>query len=178
MWVAKSGQHIVMPQLIWYTIDWLGAQQYRELVRVSRSRVLWSLHTSPQDSPEPSNHRGGWVWVSLFLLTPNMWFLHQASNLKHPTGHPLSTDFWYRICGVRADATGWGNKAALSIDASHVFSRYHASNQVTQTWNFHDSTSMLKKSIKLVTKLRKPLLNYSQINVQEKTQKEWNGGDL
>ena len=48
MWVAWSGQYTVMSQLIWYTIYWLGTQQYRELVRISRSRVLLSLHTSPR----------------------------------------------------------------------------------------------------------------------------------
>ena len=62
MWLAWSGQDTVMSHHIWYTIDWLGTQQYRELGRVSRSRVLLWLLTSLQASPEPSNHRRGWVW--------------------------------------------------------------------------------------------------------------------
>ena len=120
-----------------------------------------------QDSPEPSHHKGGWVWVSLFLLTPKAWSFHQPSNSQHPTGHPLSFDFWYCVCGVRAEATGSGIKTALTIDASHVFSSYHVSEQVTENWNFH-STSILKNSIKLVNKLRKTLNPCSESKVQEK----------
>ena len=102
LWVAWSGQYTVMSQPIWCTIDWLGTQQHRELGRVSRSRVLLWLVTSPQASPEPSNHRRGWVWV--FFLALNRWFLHQLPSSQHPTSRPLSTDFWYHTCGVRANA--------------------------------------------------------------------------
>ena len=72
--------------------------------------------------------------VSLgFFLALNTWFLHQPSNSQHPAGRPLSTDFWYHICGVWANVTGWGIKNALTSDASHVFSSCHASDQVTKT---------------------------------------------
>ena len=151
LWVAWSGQYTVMSQPIWCTIDWLGTQQHRELGRVSRSRVLLWLVTSPQASPEPSNHRRGWVWV--FFLALNRWFLHQLPSSQHPTSRPLSTDFWYHICGVRAN--GWGIQNALTSEASHVFSSYHASDQVTKTQKFHDTTSMVKHSVEQVTKLRK-----------------------
>ena len=117
--------------------------------------------------------------VSLHLfLTPHTRFFPQPSNSQYPTGLPLSIDFWYRICGVRANATRWGIKNALTSEASHVFLSYHASDQVTETWKLCDSTSMVKNSIKQVTKLRKDLNHCSQINVQKKTQKKWNGGDL
>ena len=113
-----------------------------------------------------------------FVLMPNTWFFPQPSNSQHPTGLSLSLDFWYRICGVRANATGWGIKDALTSEASHVFSSYHASDQVTETRNFPHSTSMLKHSMEQATNLRKTLNHCSQINVQKKTQKWWNGGDL
>ena len=83
MWLAWSGQDTVMSHHIWYTIDWLGTQQYKWPVSVSRSRVLLSLLTFPQASPEPSHHRGGWAWLNLFFLTPNTWFFHQPSNSQH-----------------------------------------------------------------------------------------------
>ena len=86
-------------------------------------------------------------------------------------GHPPSTGFWYRICEVKANATGWGIKNALISDASHVFSSYHASDQVTETRNIHDSTSMLRNSREQAVKLRKTLNHCFQINIQEKTQK-------
>ena len=104
--------------------------------------------------------------VSLgFLPTPHTWFSPQPSNSQHPTGLPLSTDFWYHISGARANTTCWGIKNALTSEASHVFSSYHASDQVTKTWKFPDSTSMLKHSVEQVTKLRKTLNQSFQINV-------------
>ena len=72
-----------------------------------------------------------------------MWFFQQQSNSPHPTGRPVSIDLWDHICGVSADATGWGIETSQTSDASHVFLAYHVSGQVTKTWNFH-SISMLK----------------------------------
>ena len=116
--------------------------------------------------------------VSLgFFLTPNMRFVQQPSNSQHPTGCPVSIDLGCHICGVSADSTGWGIETAQTSDASQVFLSYQISEQVIEAWNFH-STSMLKNSVKPVNKLRKTLIHCSQSNVQEKTQKQWNGGDL
>ena len=62
MWVAWSREYTMMSQPIWYTIHWLRTRQYRKLGRVSGSRGWLTTHVSSA-SPEPSNHRGEWVWV-------------------------------------------------------------------------------------------------------------------
>ena len=150
-------------QPIWYSIDWLGTRQYRERVRVSRSRGLLSLLTSPQASPELQITEEGESGV------------FPDTKYVEPTAQcPLTLDtisvelvlmprLRYRDCP--------------DFSASRVFSSYHVSEQVTETRNFH-STSMLKNSVKPVNKLRKTLIHCSQSNIQEKTQKQWNGGDL
>ena len=116
-------------------------------------------------------------WVTLgFFLTPNTRFFHQPSNSQHPTCQsPLTSD---TICEVRANATGWCREMALTSDASHALLSYHVSDQVTETLNFHNSTSMLKNSIKPATKLRKTLNHCCQCTLQEKSQKQWLRGDL
>ena len=104
-----------MSQPIWYTTDWLRTRKYIELVRFSRSRVLFSLFTSPQALHEPSNHRRGWVW-------DYSWHQIHGFSTNHPNqqprDRPLSIDFWYHICGVSDDATGWDTKTALTSDAA------------------------------------------------------------
>ena len=92
LWVAWSGQYTVMSQPIWCTIDWLGTQQHRELGRVSRSRVLLWLVTSPQASPEPSNHRREWIWG--FPGTKYMVF---PSTIQFPTPSGPPTVHWLLI---------------------------------------------------------------------------------
>ena len=125
MCVAWSGQDTVVPQPIWYSIDWPGTRKYRKPVTVSRSWVSLSLLTSPQALHGPSNHSRGWVWV--FSWQQICGFLHQPSNSQQSRGRPLSIDFWYHICGVCANATSWVIKTALTSDASHMVSCYHAS---------------------------------------------------
>ena len=147
-----------MSQPIWYTIDWLGTRQYREWFRVSRSRDLLSLLSSPQASPEPSNHRGGWVWG---FSWHQICGFSTTTHSQHPTGRPVSIELGYHICGVSADATDWGIQTTQTSDPSHVFSSHHVSEQVTETRNFH-STSMLKNSIKPVNKLRKTYSLFSE----------------
>ena len=71
---------------------WLGTQQYRELERLSRSRVLVSLLTSPQASPEASNHRRGWIWG--FPGTKYMVF---PSAIQFPTPSGPPTVHWLLI---------------------------------------------------------------------------------
>ena len=82
----------VTSKSIWCTIDWLGTWHYRELERLSRSRVLLSLLTSPYASPEPSNHRRGWVWVfsrhHIRGFPPN----HPIPNTQQASHCPLISD--------------------------------------------------------------------------------------
>ena len=92
MWDAWSRQYTMMSQPIWYTIDWLGTQQHRERVRVSRSRTLLSLLTTPQASPEPSNHRGGWVWVFSWHQICGFSNNHPIPNTQQATQCPLTLD--------------------------------------------------------------------------------------
>ena len=160
MWLAWSGQDTVMSHHIWYTIDWLGTQQYKWPVSISRSRVLLSLLTFPQASPEPSHHRGGWAWLSLF-------FWHQIHGFS--TNHPIPSTQQASHCPLTSDIISVESGPMPQVEVSGmpwpqmpdlrsghwVFSSYHASDQVTETRNFHDSTSMLKKSIEPATKLRK-----------------------
>ena len=153
-----------MSQPIWYTIDCLGTRKNRELVRASRSRVLLSLFTSPQALHEPSNHRGGGSGI---LLTPNTWFFHQSSK-PQPRGRALSIDFWYHICGVSANATGWVINTVLTSDASHVVLPYYASDKETEICTSHDPNSMLKNSIEPETKLRNSLTCHPHFKVQDK----------
>ena len=92
MYVAWSRQESVTSQPIWCTIDWLGTRQYRELERLSRSKVLLWLLTSPQASPEPSNHRRGWVcicfWHHIHGFSPN----HPIPNTQQASHCPLISD--------------------------------------------------------------------------------------
>ena len=130
LWVAKSEQDTVMSQPIWCTIDWLGTQQYRELGRVSRSRVLLWLFTSLQASPEPSNHRRGWVWVFSWHWIHGFYTNHPIPNIQQAaTVHWLLIPYLWSL----GQCQGWGIKNALTSDASHVFSSCHASDQVTKT---------------------------------------------
>ena len=92
LWVAKSEQDTVMSQPIWCTIEWLGTQQYRELGRVSRSRVLLWLFTSLQASPEPSNHRRGWVWVFSWHWIHGFYTNHPIPNIQQAAHCPLTSD--------------------------------------------------------------------------------------
>ena len=92
MWDAWSRQYTMMSQPIWYTIDWLGTRQHRERVRVSRSRTLLSLLTTPQASPEPSNHRGGWVWVFSWHQICGFSNNHPIPNTQQATQCPLTLD--------------------------------------------------------------------------------------
>ena len=92
MWDAWSRQYTMMSQPIWYTIDWLGTRQHRERVRVSRSRTLLSLLTTPQASPEPSNHRGGWVWVFSWHQICSFSNNHPIPNTQQATQCPLTLD--------------------------------------------------------------------------------------
>ena len=173
MWLAWSGQDTVMSHHIWYTIDWLGTQQYKWPVSVSRSRVLLSLLTFPQASPEPSHHRGGWAWLNLFFLTPNTWFFHQPSNSQHrpPIVHWLlisylwsqgpchrlryqdSPDIRCQPCGSR-HSYFWPSNWKWEFPWPHLHAQYH---------------------IELATELRKTYTYCPQNNIQEKTQKQCNG---
>ena len=92
MWVAWSRHYTMTSQTIWYTIDWLGTWQYREQVRVSRSRGLLLLLTAPQASPEPSNHRGGWVWVFSWHQICGLSNNHPIPNTQQAAQCPLTLD--------------------------------------------------------------------------------------
>lgn len=98
-----------------------------------------------------------------------------SSNSRYPVGTPLSIDFWDRTCGVSACAAGWGIKTLLTSDASHAVRVTHTSDQVTKSGSFHGPTSMLNISIKPATELMKPYTYCPRNNIQEKTQKRWNG---
>ena len=100
------------------------------------------------------------------------------SNSLYPVGAPLSVDFWYHIFGVNAHATGWGIKTLLTSDATHVVRVTHTSDQVTKSGSLHDPTSKLNISIEPATELRKTYTYCPQINILEKTQKQWNGRDM
>ena len=82
-------------------------------------------------------------------------------------GHPVSIDLGYHICGVSANATGWGIETAQTSDASHVFSSCHVSEQVTETRNFH-SISMLRNSIKPGTNSGKLLITVLRVMYRKK----------
>ena len=56
----------------------------------------------------------------------------------------------------------------LTSDASHVVSRYHVSDQGTESWTFHHRNSMLKNSVEPATKLRKPLTHSPHFKLQDK----------
>ena len=92
MWVAWSRHYTMMSQAIWYTIDWLRTRQYSEQVSVSRSRGLLLLLTAPQASPEPSNHRGGWVWVFSWHQICSFSNNHPIPNTQQATQCPLTLD--------------------------------------------------------------------------------------
>ena len=144
--------------------DWLARNS--TIQRTGESFQVQGLTLTTHLSPSLTWALKSQEKVSLgIFLALNTWFLHQPPIFQHPAGCPLSTDFWYRICGVRANATGWGIKNAMTSEASHVFLSYHASEQVTETQNFPDSTSMLKHSMEQETKLRKTLNHCFQINV-------------
>ena len=129
--------------------------------------LTFTTHLSPSLNRALTSQGRVSLGESIFL-TKNMWFFHQPSNSQHPTGLPLSIDFWYHICGVRAEGIGWGIKTALTSDASLVFLSYHVSDHVTETWNFHDSTSMLKNSIEPATKFRKLLITVLRLTYRKK----------
>ena len=90
----------------------LGTQKYRWLVRVSGCSVPLSLLTSPQASPEPSNtedSESGFFHDTKYVVSPPT-----PSSSQHQVGSPQSIDFWYHVCGVSANATGWGIETALT----------------------------------------------------------------
>ena len=192
----------MLPLLRWGNCRWLvpGHKHVGGLVRIQYSHVTthlihyWLARNSTtqrtgesfqvQDFTFTTHHSPSLTWaiksqgrVSLgFFLTPNMWFFHNHPFLtpnRPPSVHWPWIPYLWSWC--------WCHKLRYrdcpDFSASHVFSSYQLSEQVTETLNFL-STSMLRNPIKPVNKLRKTLNHCSQSNVQEKTQKHWNGGDL
>ena len=122
------------------------------------SHFLYSPLPKPHVSPHITGEgESGFFPDMKYMISPPT-----PSNSQHPTCQsPLTSD---TICEVRANATGWCREMALTSDASHALLSYHVSDQVTETLNFHNSTSVLKNSIKPATKLRKTLNHCSQSN--------------
>ena len=67
-------------------------------------------------SPEPSNHRGNWVWI---FPWHQMCDVSTKSNQfsKYPLVSNKSIYFWLKNCGVPADSAGWGFPTVLTSDA-------------------------------------------------------------
>lgn len=68
-------------------------------------------------SPEPTNHRGNWVWI---FPRHQMCDVSTKSNQfsKYPRASNKSIYFWSKNCGVTADSAGWGLLTVLRSDAS------------------------------------------------------------
>ena len=124
----------MLPLLRWGNCRWLvpGPEHVDGLVRIQYSHVTTHLmhywlarNSTTQRTGESfqvqgitfTTHRSPILtWaiksqgrVSLgFFLTPNMWFFQLPSNSQHRTGHPVSINLGYHICGVSANATSWG----------------------------------------------------------------------
>ena len=77
---------------IWYTVDWLGTRQYRELGRVSRSRLLLSFWPLPR--PYLSPHISGERESGFFPGTKYMAF---TPSTKFPTTNGAPTVHWLLI---------------------------------------------------------------------------------
>ena len=154
-----------MSQHIWYTIDWLGTQKYRKLVRVSRSWVSLSLLTSPQASCESSNHKGGWVWVF-------SWYQMIGFSNNYSVPNSQGEDHWKMtsdtISVVLLPMPQVSYQDCPVFRCQPCVLVFHASDQETESWAFHDPNSMLKYSIESVAKLRKPLTHCPHIKVQDK----------
>ena len=164
MWVAWSRQYTMMSQAIWYTIDWLRTRQYSERVSVSRSRGLLLLLTAPQASPEPSNHRGGWVWVFSWHQICGFSNNHPIPNTQQATQCPLTLDTISVELVLMPQVEVWRSP---DFSASHLFSSYHVSEQVTETRNFL-STSMLKAQSNQWTNLGKLLFTVLRVTYRKK----------
>lgn len=95
VWVAWSGQDIVMSQPIWYITDSARNSKIQMTGKsfwVQCPTFTTSLSPSPHLSPQITQRT-----VSLgFFLTPNMW-LHPPTpfSSQHQLGSPHSIDFWY-----------------------------------------------------------------------------------
>ena len=110
------------------------------------------------------------------------------SNSQYLVGAPLSIDFWDHICGVIANATGWGIKSILTSDASHVVQVTHTSDQATKRGSFHGPTSMLnitsnwwlnsgKPILTVLTIIYRRKLRNSEMEEPWRAKKEWRCGE-
>ena len=149
---------------MWYTTDWLGTRKYRELVRFSRSRVLFSLFTSPQALHEPSNHRRGWVWdfpdTKYMVFPPTMETSSQGIDHCQLTSDTISVEL-VPMPQVEVPRLSWLQMQPCGLTLS-------CSDQETESWTFHDPNSMPKNSIEPSTKLRKPLTHCPHFKVEDK----------
>ena len=117
--------------------------------------------------------------VSLgFFLTPNMWFFHNHPFLtpnRPPSVHWPWIPYLWSWC--------WCHKLRYrdcpDFSASHVFSSYQLSEQVTETLNLISSLPPCSETqSNQWTNSGKLLITVLRVTYRKKTQKHWNGGDL
>ena len=76
--------------------------------------LIFSIHLSPSLAWALKSQERvglGFSWHQIHGFSTN-------HGNQQPRDRPLSIDFWYHICGVSANATGWGTKTALTSDAA------------------------------------------------------------
>ena len=171
-----------MSQPIWCTIDWLGTQKYRELGRVSRSRVLLWVLTSLQASPEPSNHRRGWVcicfWHHIHGFSPN----HPIPNTQQASHCPLISDTVSVESGpmphVEVSRMPWLQRPAMCSWVIMLLTKWlKLENYVTpRPWSKTQSNKWLNSGKILITVLKlmyRKKLRKSEMEEIFRAQEEW-----
>ena len=88
---------------------------------------------------------------------------------KHPPGvaHQLISEI--KSMQFNAAPTGWGLNTVLTLVPATWSKFTYACDQMAKMWMSHDP-SIFNKSVELVTRLRKILTYYSQINIHENLQ--------
>ena len=173
MWVASSGQACqVTSHLIRY---WFA----RNLRIQITGKSFWETCPTFTTYLSPS-----FMWALksqgkvnlVFFLTWNTWFLHkhhpvpntQGVNHSQLTSNTVSVEL-VLIPQVEGSILSWLQISAMCSRVTHAL------DQVTKSGSFHGPTSMLNISIKPATELMKTYTYCPQNNIQEKTQKWWNG---
>ena len=111
-----------------------------------------------------------------------------TSNSRYPVGTPLSIDFWYHICGVSANATGWDIKTLLTSQGYLQPGGSHTSDQVIKSGCFHDpppysitqSNQGLNSGKPVLTLIRliyRRKLRNSEMEETWRAKKEWRCGE-
>ena len=124
---------------------------------------LWSITWAP-------NHRGEWVWVSLWQQ-----ICGTLRATESPNTHWVSSKsiyFWFEICGVSADSAGWGLKTVLNSAASREVLSFSCLWSNGENWDVHDPTFKINSSIESVAELRKNTClhfpdNYTKCNSRQ-----------